>query len=95
MASLMSESQYKNYILLIMKKLINDNCIINNVIDNKIKISIEYVDWFYELDENIKNDVKFNISEFYKNMIVDLLKKNNNIDIEESNLHCVKKQRLN
>lgn len=100
--SSLTEEQYKNYILYIVNRILNEKLykIVEKRENGQIKFSIQlkYIEWYLELDDEVRYNVEINLQHHITQQIEILCKTMNyekrygliNEDFQESN----KRQKL-
>lgn len=82
----MSDQEYKQHIVNICKRIIREK-LINIVRDTDkeeivFKIQINPIEWYMEMDDDVKFNVEYNLQNLFKPLIIEAIKKYNE-SIEE------------
>lgn len=96
----MSDDEYKQYISEICNRIIKEKLI--NIIKDRnseqvvFKIQINPVEWYMEMDDDVKFNVEYNLQTLFKPLIIEAINEyNQNIEqTDNSIVHSNKRQKI-
>ena len=96
----MSDDEYKQYISEICNRVIREKLI--NIIKDRnseevvFKIQINPVEWYMEMDDDVKFNVEYNLQILFKPLIIEAINEyNKNIEqTDNSIIHSNKRQKI-